>query len=79
MTQVKNIIWTSGEGRRIKNLISKKGSPKTHINKVFPALTFSFGCSPHKYTCGTLTEDLLIIYNSTMFFKKMWHSIGVYK
>ena len=48
------LIWTSGEGRRITNKISKQVITKTNINKIARSLTFGFGCSTHKDTCDIL-------------------------
>ena len=42
------LIWTSGEGRIIKNKISKQGSPKTHLHKLSPTSILGFGCSHHE-------------------------------
>ena len=45
------IIWTSCEGCRNKNTISKQGITRININKKSPSSTSNFGCSPHKDTC----------------------------
>ena len=49
------LIWTSGEGCRNKNKISRQGIPKTHINKVSPSSTLVFGCYPNKETCDIIS------------------------
>ena len=49
------LIWIFGECIIIKNKIIKQVSPKIHINKVYPASTLGFVCSPHKYTCDILS------------------------
>ena len=53
------LIWKSGEGRRIKNIISKQVSPKTHINNISPTSTLTFFCPPHKYTSDIFSDDMV--------------------
>ena len=53
------LIWTSGEGNKITNKISKQGSPKTHIKKIYSASTLGFGFPPQKYTCDILSEAFI--------------------
>ena len=53
------LIWTSGEGFRNKNAISKKCIPKINMNMIYPSASLYFDCSPNKDTCGILSEILV--------------------
>ena len=53
------LIWTSDEGCRNKNTISKQGIPKSNMNKKSPSSTFGFGCSSHNDTCDILSGYLV--------------------
>ena len=64
------LICTSGVGSIITNKIRKQVIPKTHINKLSPASTSDFDCSPHKYNCDILSEDLVSSRFRACFIKK---------
>ena len=64
-------ICTSGGGSIITNKIRKQVIPKTHINKLSPTSTLDFDCSPHKYNCDILSEDLFSSKIQAYFSKKL--------
>ena len=49
------LIWTSGEGCRIINTISKQVIPKSNMKMTSSSSTLGVVCSPHKYTCDILS------------------------
>ena len=49
------LIWTSGEGCRNINTISKQVIPKSNMKMTSPLSKLGVVCSPHKYTCDILS------------------------
>ena len=54
------LVWTSVEGCRITNTISKQVITEININKTSPSSTLGFGCSPYNDTCYILSEYLVL-------------------
>ena len=53
------LIWTSGDVCRNINTIIKQGIPISNMNITSTSAAFGFCCSPHKYTCYILSENLV--------------------
>ena len=52
------LIWKSGEGYRNTSAISKEGTQRINMNMTYTSANLGFWCSPHKYTCDILSENL---------------------
>ena len=53
------LLWTSGEGCRNNNTISKQGITKINMNMKSPLALLGFGYYPHKDTCDIFSENLV--------------------